>query len=65
MRRVTRRHRIVRILILLGAAIFWVGPPRPPRPPGCPFPRPPRPPMPYHQSLVAPAPDSPALPRAD
>ena len=64
MRRVTRRHRIVRILILLGAAIFWMGPPRPPRPPGCPFPGPPRPPMPHHQSLDAPAPDQPTLPRA-
>ena len=51
MGRVTRRHRIVRILILVGAALFWMGPPRPPRPPGCPFPgSPPRPPMPFHQT---------------
>jgi hypothetical protein len=49
MARVTRRHKIVRILFLIAAAIAWMGPPRPPAPPGCWFPRPPRPPMLFHQ----------------
>ena len=57
MHRGTRLHRLVRILILLGAALFWMGPPRPPFPPGCPGPRPPRPPgpLPYHQTLDTPS----------
>ena len=50
MARVTRRHKIVRILILIAAAFAWMGPPHPPAPPGCPFRGPPRPPMPYHQA---------------
>lgn len=54
MHRGTRLRRLVRILILVGAALLWMGPPRPPAPPGCPFPRPPRPPLPYHQALDAP-----------
>jgi len=29
MARVTRRHKIVRILFLIAAAIAWMGPPRP------------------------------------
>ena len=50
MGRITRRHKIIRILILIGAAIVWMGPPRPPMPPGC---RGPRPPMPYQQAPPA------------
>jgi len=53
MQRITRRHKLVRLLILIGAAIAWMGPPHPPRPPGCPFPRPPRPPMPFHENTDA------------
>jgi|SoiMethySBSTD1v2_1073268.scaffolds.fasta_scaffold237191_3 hypothetical protein len=45
MARITRRHKIIRILILIAAAFAWMGPPAPPAPPGCPFRRPPRPPM--------------------
>ena len=54
MQRITRRHKLVRLLILIGAAFAWMGPPRPPMPPappGCWFPRPPRPPMPFHQAI--------------
>jgi hypothetical protein len=53
MARITRRHKIIRILILIGAAIAGMGPPAPPAPPGCPFRRPPRPPTPYHQAPPA------------
>jgi hypothetical protein len=49
MQRAKRWHKLVRILILLAAALAWMGPPRPPMPPACPGPRPPRPPMPYHE----------------
>jgi hypothetical protein len=41
--------RLVRILILVGLAGFWMGQPRPPGLPGCRGPRPPRPPMPFHE----------------
>jgi hypothetical protein len=44
----TRLRRLVRILILLGAALVWMGPPRPPAPPGC---RGPRPPHPLHEAV--------------
>jgi hypothetical protein len=51
--RPTTLRKLARILILLAAAAFWMGPPRPPRPPGCPGPRPPRPPHPFHQGAEA------------
>jgi hypothetical protein len=71
MRRATRWHKLVRILILIGAALVWMGPPRPPAPPGCRGPVPPRPPMPYHEMHDAPSPAAngaaieSALPAAD
>jgi hypothetical protein len=43
----TRGRRIVRVLILIGAAAFWMGLPRPPGLPGC---RGPRPPHPFHEA---------------
>ncbi len=48
-----RTYRLLRILILLGAALFWMGPPRPPAPPGC---RGPVPPHPFSEAMPAPAP---------
>jgi hypothetical protein len=56
MQRITRRYKILRLLILIGAAIAWMGPPRPPAPPGCRGPVPPKPPMPYHETYDAPSP---------
>jgi hypothetical protein len=53
MRRKTA-HRLIRVLVLIAFAAFWMGVPRPPGPPGC---RGPRPPMPLEQ------PADPALPR--
>ena len=50
MARVTRRHKIVRILFVIAAAIAWMGPPHPPAPPGCWFPRPPHP---FHETPPA------------
>ena len=57
MGRGTRLRRLVRILILLGAALFWMGPPRPPFPPRA---VPARVPLcrghgPYHQTLDTPS----------
>jgi hypothetical protein len=57
MHRSTRLHRLVRILILLGAALVWMGPPRPPGLPGC---RGPRPPHPLHEQV-----DQPGVPEMD
>ena len=67
MHRGTRLHGLIRILIVIGAALVWMGPPRPPGFPGChgPVPpRPPAPPHPFHEKLdakptpaPAPAPD--------
>jgi len=58
---VTRRtllSKLLRIAILAGAALFWMGVPRPPRPPGC---RGPRPPTPLRERAgAAPRPDTPA-----
>ena len=58
MRRRTRLHRLIRILILLGAALVWMGPPRPPAPPGCRGPRPPPPPHPFHETADTISPES-------
>jgi hypothetical protein len=54
----TRLRRLVRILILLGAALVWMGPPRPPVPPGCRGPRPPLPPHPFHEAVDKISPES-------
>jgi hypothetical protein len=50
--RIERRtlHRLLRTLLLIAFAAFWMGVPRPPGPPGCRGPRPPRPPMPLHET---------------
>jgi len=44
----SRRTRLLRIALILAAAVFWMGPPKPPRPPGCHGPPvPPPPPTPF------------------
>jgi hypothetical protein len=53
MQRSRRTYKLIRIAILLGAALVWMGPPRPPAPPGCRGPRPPRPPLPYSEAIPA------------
>ncbi len=50
----TRAFRLLRILLLMAAALFWMGVPRPPGMPGCHGPRLPRPPMPLQQESSSP-----------